>query len=174
MNEMRGRRLELALRRNRGTQIRPGWLAAIRAACHVDVSEEDLLPLEETEDLKHAFFVALKERCSYLEHWPASALTEIATLLSIMAADVGSLPIVLFSSVDQYIGALQLPASAVLENSLATWRVVEEDLRFATIDMKSGLCLEFNDYTEIGERIVRDMYELGSWGNFVPKAENRL
>jgi hypothetical protein len=165
--------LDLTLRRNRGILIRSAWVAALRKACDVEVLTEDLMSLEETEKLKKTFFEKVRQREGVVRrHWAKNVFDELASLLRNLSVDVGAMPVVLFSSVDQCIGAVRLPADRVLTHIEAIWKVVEEDLCVTTLNLQHGFCLEFNFYTETGEYRREGVYELTAWGAFLPKEFN--
>jgi hypothetical protein len=170
MMENKRKSLSLAVRRNRGSQILGGWIAALKEACGFEATPENFLTLEETEELKRKFFERVKSKNNcFHRYWPQEALRDIASLLKGLGPAAYSTTVALFSNVDKYIGAVSLPAGRVLSNPEAVWKVVDEDLSITTLDLQHGLCLEYNFYTDGGEYIREGFYELTAWGVFVPE-----
>lgn len=77
-------------------------------------------------------------------------------------------PVILFSSVDEYSGAVQLLLTPALLNVEIVWEVVGEDLCIATGDNQDGLCLEESDYDSDGNYLPEGMYERTAWGSLCP------
>lgn len=159
--------LDLALRKNRGESIRRDWMARLKEACAYEILPEHFLALEPTETLKKEFFERVKGNNQVQRRqWPASSLEELANALMDLSIDLRSLPAVLFSSADKYLGAVQMPASVALSNFTAVWKVVEEDFCLVTLDLENGLCVEVNFYDERGNYTKDGIYKLSAWGVF--------
>ena len=73
---------------------------------------------------------------------------------------------VLFSDVDEYIGAARVRTDAVLEHPMRIWEFVGNDLALATADLSSGLCVEINSYTSEGDYRRDGIYCFTGWGFF--------
>lgn len=99
-------------------------------------------------------------------HWPRSSFQDLADALKDLCIEIRLTPVVLFSSVDDVIGAVQLPANMALLNFPAVWEVVEQDFRLTTPDLQNGLCVEVNFYDTNGDYIKEGIYELVAWGMF--------
>src|SRR5207249_3292230 len=98
-------------------------------------------------------------------NWPKESIGALAISLKLSLIEP-STPLVLFSSVDEYIGAIRLPAGVVLTRFQAVWEVVEEDFLVSTLDLGSALCVELNFY-DVEGRYVRDgVFEVAGWGVF--------
>lgn len=167
MKENQHQALDLALWRNRGAQVLSEWVTTLRDACGFEASSANLLSLKETEDLKKAFFEKLKDGAAVVRrYWPQNAFDEVVAYLCDLEAHISTMTVVLFSSMDQYIGAVKLSAEIVLIHAEAIWKVVNENLCVTTLDLQHGLCLEFNFYTEEGEYVKEGVYELITWGAF--------
>lgn len=165
------RDMELRLRKNRGHGLATEWSRSLSAACDVAISANSFLSIERTEELKRAFFTKVKMEGQAIKAWWEKQEKEIlsAHLLD-MCVHVRTLPVILFSSVDQFVGAVRVPADCVLRNAMAVWEVIKEDLSLATEDLQHGLCLEENFYNLSGEYVREGLYELTAWGVF---ARNR-
>jgi hypothetical protein len=72
--------------------------------------------------------------------------------------------VVVFSSVDDTIGAIHANAEPILCNVRAVWNVVGEDFRLTTANLTDGLCLGMEQYTLSGNYIPEGVYELAGWG----------
>jgi hypothetical protein len=163
------RSLEFRLRKDRGHRLITEWSRSLSEACKVEISENSFLSLEKTEEVKRAFFIKVKEEQAIKAWWEKHEKETLLFHLLDICADVRTLIVILFSSVDQFIGAVRVPADSILENAMAVWEVVKEDLSLATEDLQHGLCLEENPYTPSGKYVREGMYELTIWGLFAPQ-----
>jgi hypothetical protein len=164
----KNRKLELALRKNRGSNILYEWTQRLVQACQREVLPEQFLPLEETERLRSVYSQKVASGEDIVRrNFPKGQLGMIERLFRTFSERLDPEQIVvLFSSVDYYVGAVQLPAEPILRNLLSVWGVVEEDLRLATLDMKNGLCLEVNFNDMEGKYVKDGVYEISVWGVF--------
>lgn len=159
-------RKELLQRRQRGRAILPQWKSAFEAAANQSVTFDSFLDLEETERLRAGFFDKVRDfNCRHRFAMNDDFGKMTSDLQSIMARPDGR-RVVLFHSKDKFIGALKVDAETVLSALEAIWRIVEEDLCVATIDLSSGFCLERNYYDEAGEYFSNGVLELTTWGDF--------
>ena len=158
-------RLDLAIRRNRGSRIRQEWISRLRKASSCDLANHGFLELEKTVQLRAAFFARLGEIAPTKRlRWEKNALPRVEHLLAQVGRKAGELTLILFSSVDAFVGAAHLPAAAVLSNFLAVWNVVQEDFCVCTADIETGLCVEFDFYNDNGDYIPNGLYTLSAWG----------
>lgn len=159
--------LELALRKERGKRIFHEWTNSLAEACGTKVSSANFLSIEHTDELKREFFRRLKAKQGVSRHnWPKHSLPELSAQLTDLCIDLRLTPVVLFSDVDEYLGAVELPATSVLLNIARVWKVVHDDFRVATPDITSGLCLEANFYDLRGKYLEAGVLEVVSWGVF--------
>jgi hypothetical protein len=164
-SDMSTTRKEILQRKQKGKAILPNWKAAIEDACKQRIEMDDFLDLEETERLRTAFFYKVRDG-DYEHRFVAKpAFGELAAALRTMAAD-NKRKIVLFHSMDKFIGALKISKRAALEHLEAVWSVVEEDFCVAASDLTSGLCLEENHYDQSGNFVSDGIFELTAWGEF--------
>jgi hypothetical protein len=167
MDSGNSKRMELALRRNRGREIVDEWTRTFTQICGIEVSESSFLPIEDTERLKSAFFDRIKNRTgTRTEYWDKLDTDELVALLHDLCIDVRSLPVVLFNEADQFIGGVRVPVDYVLRNAMAVWKIVGQDLSLVTEDLQNGLCLEENSIRPSGEFVKEGFYELTTWGLF--------
>jgi hypothetical protein len=157
-------RLEIAIRRNRARQIAPAWYRDLGDACKMQIVGEMFISTDDTINLKKNFFEKVRSHQGSSQLWHPSDSTELFDQLAKLAGRVGSLPVVLFSSVDELLGAVRLPADTILANAQGVIAVVSEDLCIATDDLSSGLSLEFNYYNSSGHYYPDRIHELTSWG----------
>lgn len=168
--ESKRKALDLDHRRSRGAEMRAEWIATLEEACSATVAPQSFLSLEQTQELKSKFFDKVKNRTAYFyRYWSPQQLSEVEMLLRVLSFDVDGMQVVLFSEVDQYTGAVVLPASGVLANARKVWEVVKGDLALTTSDLQHGLCLEHNFYNESGHYSKEGFYELTAWGALVPE-----
>lgn len=156
---------DLALRRNRGKKICLSWLERLGKACAYNTLQEHLLPIEQTEILKRLFVQRTKDNADDIIHrnYAVNSRSLIDALIN-LSIDLSDVELVLFSSVDKFIGAIQIPARVVLANFPYVWKVVEEDFRLGTVDMRTGLCIESNFYDLTGNYCKEQIWELSAWG----------
>ena len=160
--------LDIALRKNRGSRILGPWVAKFVEASGIKISSNNFLTLEKTEALKQSFFEKIKiDKNIVHKSWPVDRLKEIMSLIGDLTISYHDVSVVLFSSVDQYIGAICLKVSEIFPNLEAIWNVIGEDLSVTTEDLKSGICLESNFYTETGEYRKDGVFKSSTWGSFV-------
>jgi hypothetical protein len=168
MMENKNHRLSELVRDNRGKKIRSTFLRDLSMSCGVEVDEIHFLNVEDTQSLKAEFIEKVKSSVgTFHDHWPKQDWMKLASTLENLATSLGDQSVVLFSNVDQYIGAVRIQARYVLLHPEATWRVVGEDLSIRS-DHDGGLCLEENFYTRCGEYLREGVYEVTAWGNLRP------
>jgi len=161
------KKMELVLKKNRGHRIVATWSRRLSDACEVEISTASFLSIEKTEELKRAFFTKVKnEEETFKTYWKKQDRDGLIAQLLDKCIDVRFLPVILFSSVDQFVGAVRVPADCILRNAMSVWIVTGEDLSMATEDLQHGLCLEENYYTPTGEYVPEGAYELTTWGMF--------
>jgi hypothetical protein len=167
MSDMNSRDLKRSLRKNYGRRSLAEWSRLLSLACCVDSTTTSFLSIEETEELKKAFYRVVRDQVkTSRSFWQDSHRDGLAAHLladSIIAQDI---EIIMFSHMDQFVGAVRVPAVSVLRNAMAVWQVVGEDLSLATHDLQNGLCLERNFYTAEGAYVSSGIYELSEWGIF--------
>jgi hypothetical protein len=159
--------LELRLKKNRGHRLVAEWSGSLSGACGIEISASSFLPIERTMELKRAFFTKVKARSEESSRcWDKQERDTVVSHLLNACVEVRSISVVLFSSVDQFVGAVRVPADSVLRNAMSVWEVVKEDLSLTTEDLQHGLCLEENFYTTSGDYVRGGLYELTAWGVF--------
>jgi hypothetical protein len=170
VTDARREELEKRLRKNRGRQLFADWSQSLSAACGIEIAPSSFLSIEETEKLKTAFLarVKLESRAGTIT-WFKNEKTDLVSHLVDLCDHAGSLSVILFNKLDQFIGAPLVPADCVLRNVLEVWDVVEEDLDLASKNLDHGLCLEVNFYTPLGQYIKEGVYEMTTWGLFSKK-----
>lgn len=127
------------------------------------------MSVENTEELKNRFAERLmrSNRITATRNWSKRDLDAMLGYFHDVCIDVRTMPVVLFSSIDDLVGAIRVPADSILRNPMAVWKVVEGDLSLATEDLQHGLCLEETFYTISGEYIPEGIFEIAAWGVFV-------
>lgn len=167
MTDPRSAELKRRLRQQEGRDIRRQWIQSLRAATATVVSTSDLLDLDRTESLRDQFFGTIRRpKGAFRGYWPAMRRDAIESVLHKLSQNAGDSSIILFSSVDRRIGAVQIAAHSVLTRPFDVWEVVQQDLSFCTFDLANGLCLELNHLDWTGNHA--DTYEMTSWGQFIP------
>ena len=167
MEEEQKVRLAEMLKEHHRSRTLKEWIAKLKQACDYVPSEDDFLELEHTRRLKALFY----NKSGSLPHdlcWTRSpnTLQKLGDLITDICISVGQLPVILFSSVDDVIGATRLPASRVLAHFEEVWKVTEEDLSLATPNLQHGFRLEINFYCEDSEYVKEGVCELTTWGAF--------
>ncbi|QVL30345.1 hypothetical protein KIH39_15960 [Telmatocola sphagniphila] len=167
MSTERLKNIELRIRRQRGRLLKADWLKSLNKACGFEFSEKLFLTLEHTEELKIAFFKKVKnENAQSSNHWSKSEIAKILSGLFGLSKTLMSTEVILFSSIDQFVGGIRVPAGLILRNLLPVWQLVNEDFAMTTEDVEHGICLEENPYTETGEYVNYGQYQITSWGFF--------
>jgi len=160
-------RLQDALAHNRGRHILPVWIDEFQELTGHAVRSADFLDIHDTKRLKEAFFERIKAQTGCCVHeWYASDFCNVSNLLKRMNELIDSVEVVLFSDVDNNIGALRVQSSLVLSYADKLKDFLKEDLCFASEDLINGLCLEFNYYSDAGEYSPEGFYRLVAWGVF--------
>lgn len=157
--------LASASRRNRGTVLLPGWLDEFRAVAGVRLSPGAFLTPGATDQLKATFVERLQSPDARYREWPGEQSDQVVAHLHALERSVGSTEVVLFSKVDEYIGAARVGADAVLRDPMRMWEFVGTDLTLVTEDLAGGLCLERNQYTREGAYVKAGVYALTTWGD---------
>jgi hypothetical protein len=158
--------LDLALRRNRGRRLVSEWLARFRTAAEYEPAIGDFLGLEDTMRLKQRFVEILRSRIS-VKRCSVPAFSHETMFGQLKSWNPGGPPrVVLFSSLDQYIGGLQLPPDVVFARAKDIWGVVGEDLSMCSEDLSHGFCLELNYYDEADRYVADGVYQMIGWGVF--------
>ncbi len=146
--------------------IRDRWLNDLALACGTPVTSADLIDLTETARLKNSFTAKLADKDSpcWKAQWTKNCESDAYRVLAALGTQGIGIKFVLFSSVDDLIGACVVDASAVLEHAADVWKVVKNDLNLATADLAAGVCLESNYSSEQGGYLL----DLSAWGRFFP------
>lgn len=157
--------LASASRRNRGQVLLRGWLDEFRAVAGFKVSPGALLTLEATDRLKEAVVERIQSPDASYREWPVDQSEYVVGHLHAVGRSMGSREVVLFSKVDEYIGAARVGADAVLRDPMRVWEFVGEDLTLVTEDLSGGLYVERNQYTREGDYVKAGVYALTTWGD---------
>ena len=152
-------RKELLQRKHKGQSILPGWITAFEEAAKGTITPDNFLDLDKTEELRTKFF----DHVQNFEGKPRFASNcDFGILKSGLQNSFSqgeNLEVILFHSMDKYIGALLTQANVIFKNLEDIWRVAEEDLCVATLDLASGFCLERNYYDSNGGiRPAKDLW----------------
>ena len=160
--------LEKAINANRGHLIAADWSIALSEACGVEIGKDRFLAVDITVELKRAVFEKLRNHGNTIrtQFWRKEQFEDVESYLSALSSRVHDLRVILFSSVDESIGAVILPADCILSRVKVVWTMVGEDLCLTTEDLQHGLCLEENFYGDKGEYVRDGVYELATWGAF--------
>jgi hypothetical protein len=158
-------------RQAEGDKLRRSWTQSLARACGYEPAPSDFLGIVETEVLKGSFFAAVKSLGAgrgFRGYWPLSESGAVASVLEDIARQTSVRHGIVFSDKDVYLGAVRLPVTAILNHAWSVWRVVGEDLTFASADLSDGLCVEINYYADRGQYVPEGVYELSAWGRLMP------
>src|SRR5205085_2381133 len=97
---------------------------------------------------------------------PADQFDDVENILTRMAHPLTAFPVILFSSVDYWIGAVKAPAGPVLANARRVLKVVEDDLNLTSAEAEDGLCVARDYYTPDGTYMSEGVFSLAVWGVF--------
>lgn len=146
--EMRGRRLRPKLRR---------WLAE---EAHIEVTDEDFLPLDQTRELRTRFIDCLRGSTTERQIWPADEVESVEARLVSLARPVGETRAIWLHNDDGMTGAVCVPVAPMLDDALRLFVTRQSDLMLSADDATDGLCVEWNHMPE------GDEYEWCAWGVF--------
>lgn len=161
-------RKDILLRRQKGKHILPKWKASLEEAINQSLSGDIFLDIEHTEQLRSAFFVQVRHCSDTCQFFHQDRLDSILSDVRLAMEMQGDKAVVLFHSQDKYIGAVQLAAETLAFSLKDIWKIAEEDLCVATIDLRNGFCLEHNYYDEMGTYVPGGAFQLTAWGEFTP------
>jgi hypothetical protein len=159
-------RLDAALLRNKRRHVVEQWMTKLATACGQKIESDRFLELDKVELIRASFLKSLQERRTSSVWWEAADVDSVTQHLSRLARQIGAIPVILFSNLDNALGVGGLPADCILLNAFAVWTVVENDLNVVTETLRDGLCLELNYYTPSGDYVADGVYELSTWGIF--------
>lgn len=167
---MSSKELQRRLREHKGRQLMPDFKSQLSRFLGHEIENTDFVGIETTEELRSKFFEKIKNsrikgdpdvRCKI---WDPTEIPQIWAFVANIASCVDKVKAVLFHRLDEYTGAVLVPARTVLVSAEAVWGIVGgprgQDLCLSSIDLASGFCLEFDHYAD------RDEYELTMWGVF--------
>ena len=159
--------LEAAVREAQARRIRDAWALALGQACGIPIANR-FIPVDQTARLRESFFEQVKRRDDSVRR---SFIAKVSAANASQVLDTAHIAtpadeVVLLSSVDALLGGLLLPASAVLMNVAAVWKVVEQDLCLTALDGTSGLCVEDSVYDANHAHTPTGVYEVTAWGAF--------
>lgn len=150
---------------HRALRDRASWIKRLSEACATTIAHKAFVDPHQTADLKRRFFERVGQSASAERLFlPVNEMDRAVTCLDGLGRRLSGDRVLLFHSMDAYLGAVALPAAAVLRNAVKVWDVVGEDLCIATEDISSGLCLEKNWYDDHGEHSADGVLELTTWG----------
>lgn len=155
------RNTALRLRQHRGQQLLPEFRSRLATVLGYQLTPTDILDIETTERLRDAFFEKVKHKLGTQGFiWDTSDASDVWSTTADIGSRLAGTKAILFHAVDEYIGAVSVPADSALTKAQEVWWVVQQDLCLCTPDLSDGFCLEFNHYSD------RDEYELTCWGIF--------
>jgi len=165
-------KLQAAIRRNRGRLIRDQWLHVLAQACGRSVTSDNLIDMTETARLKCALIAKLINNAHrpVAMQWTKDGESQAYAVLAAIGRQSVGIDVVLFSSVDDLIGACVVDASAVLEHAEDVLKVVKDDLNLVTMDLAHGLSLQRNHYSTDGGFVKGGVVDLFVWGRFAALA----
>lgn len=161
-------RMDIVQRRQMGRAIFPRWKMSLEEALNQRVATEQFLDIEETEQLRIAFFNVVRQHNRDHRFATRDALGQLLSEIEQVLARGGERAVVLYHRYDKFIGAVRLDTRAIASALEAVWRVAEEDLCVSTPDLNNGFCLEENYYDECGIYVPVGVFELTAWGDFAP------
>ena len=162
---MKSKPIDIALRKNKGARILPGWISSFCQITGASITNADFLFLEETDILRNIFAQNVKKAGALHIYWPINtSYPEIERTICHLAEQRER--IVLFHKADSQIGALFLSVNDILKNTDNLRELLGGDISFITKDGTNGLCLERTFYDGKGGYIADGIWELTAWGLF--------
>ena len=155
-------RLKMRQRSEKGQQLLPKFKKELENALGATVALDDFLSLGETQSLRGAFFEKVRGATDVQRNfWNTDRSEALWSAVGRASSGVEGMDAILFHHFNEYIGAVVVPVSNVLDNPVQVWGVVEEDLCLCTSELSDGFCLELNHYAHK----IAD-YEVTAWGIF--------
>jgi hypothetical protein len=162
-------RLQAHVRRRKGELLRDPWIEAFREGTGIQIGRGDFLSLDATERLRVDFFARVRDRKpAEAVNFPPRPSAALETTLRLIALRNLDTPAVLLHASDEFIGAVTVQASAILDNAFRVWSITRHDLTLCTPTLADGFCLESTHVDLEGTHHSEDIYELTAWGKFVP------
>lgn len=155
------------LRKQAGAKAIGPWLDRLSWALGRECSTQHMLSLDETDTMRAVFYERLRDKSITTSgNWPLEQGNALFGCLAAAGDAWKGIDLILFSCVDDTVGAVRAPGDLVLKNARAVWDVVGEDFRVASVEMANGLCLGVEYYTVTGRYVASGVYELAGWGAF--------
>lgn len=164
---MTNKRLQIAVRRNRGKQLQSGFIRELASALGGRLDSARILGLEET-DLLWQKVESKVQACNngempcYRRRWIESQLDELRSFLHQLREILPDEALILFRSVSEYCGAIGTDTQEVLDRALQLVTLDQEDLIAVNRDVSNGMMLSLDTDKYITGDVV--VYELILWG----------
>jgi hypothetical protein len=155
VSEELDRRLRANEQRRRAEQGRPlrqSFIARFERATGHTLTEEDFLPLSESEQLMTHSWTRIQAVPVEAQWHDLSPLVYAA--LAAIANSVGDAHLYLSAAYSNFMGMPKVPVGLLLSHMAVFWMPEDEEIRLVSDDAEHGLRLEWND----------DWIELRTWG----------
>lgn len=166
-------KLQMALRRNDGKRLLPGFLEEVAESLGKPQDAIQRLELEETLVSMEAYRVAL-DRSSQGEipsqrwDWTGQEVQRLADLSARARDTVNLLPMLLYRSLSEYCGAVKTDSREILDRAIHLTSLDQEELMASTHDASDGILLAHLSEPTLGHE--QEIYILRVWGPQLLKA----
>jgi hypothetical protein len=165
--DMSAKSLQIRLRQHHGRQLLPKLLNRLSQILDKPKQAVQLLDLEETDSFLEAFEFELDSRRKRLKpafqrSWRSNESEELQKFLNKLRKQGLNRRMILFTSLSEYCGAVEIMSHEVLEHALQLISLDQEEVLAMTYDSSYGIVLGYN--TERIEKDSVEMYDLLIWG----------
>lgn len=153
--------LDVRLRQNKGRRLWPNLRQLLEVIIDRQLTEADLVRLEETEALKQSYYERLRRGEGVVRFsWTPTQVQGVWLTVEQIRVRNADLDVVLLHEHDKFVGAVRVKVHEALSDPRRIWGAVGIDLCLMTAQAKDGFCLEFSHLSS------GDLYELSTWGSF--------
>jgi len=168
--------LQRRLREHKGRRLLADLKERLERLLDCEINHSDFVGVQATEQLRAAFFERIIRSRNESDPEVRSKTCEPSRVSQIweevadIASCVGGMNAVLLHRLDEFTGAVIIPARIVLARARDVWEfeggILGGELCLCSMDATSGFHLDFNHYYD------RDEYELTTWGVFARCGRN--
>jgi hypothetical protein len=172
-NGINNKKADLILRKNKGRQILNSWVEGFIIASMLNLEDISFVSLEETDSLKTNFVSKMQhDNKIFRFNIEINRKAELYSTLKHMASLIGPLRVIMFTDVDKYLGAVDVPADSVLIRAKNIWNYIGNDFVLLDNNLDSGICIEINYYNLQGSYEKNGVLEINSWGKLELRGVN--
>ena len=159
--------LQFELRKHRGRQLCPDFIADIAKRLEVAESNIALVDLETSDRFLEEARNIAKAKHDELEPyfkqlWHVEEIAEVVRAIEELRIETADKPMLLYRRLSEYCGAVRVSLRQILTHTFSLVELDGEEVLAYTEDQKSGI--RFGYYEDWSERGSQNIYELVLWG----------